>query len=404
MISVKEAQEIVLKHTQPLPPRTASLSEAALGLVLAEPVAADRDMPPFDKALMDGYAVRAEDLRSDTTVLHVIEEILAGQSPRQALSAGQSARIMTGAPMPPGADAVVMVEKTRLLDASRVEIADRPTPGRNMLPRGREMRRGEVILRSETVLGPQELGLLAAVGKTEILLNPAPTVAILPTGDEIVAASECPGPAQLRNSNGPMLAAQVRRAGGIARELGIARDQVEHLRQLIGEGLKTDVLVLCGGVSAGKRDLVPAVLDELGVEALFHKVAMKPGKPVLFGVKPRDGNVPVLVFGLPGNPVSALVCFELFVRPALRRLQNKADPGPFFIEATLDRNFPSKGDRPTYHPAFLQWENDGWRVRPAEWFGSPDLRGLIGTNAFIVFPPGEHLHQAGQRFSVLKVE
>ncbi len=400
MLSVSQAQALVVQHTRPLPPEEVLLGPAVLGAVLAEDVASDLDMPPYDKALMDGYAVQCADLRDGRGVLVVVEEITAGNTPTRSVGPGQAARIMTGAPIPEGADAVVMVERTRMRDDGRVEIEDRPPqPGQNVLGRAREMRRGETVLTAGAVLRPQEFGLLATVGRTTVCVRPAPEVAILPTGDEVVEAGQVPGPGQIRNGNGAMLLGQVCRAGGIPRPLGIARDRLDSLRPLVAEGLKSPVLVLSGGVSAGKLDLVPGVLEELGVQAHFHKVEMKPGKPVFFGT--RWGT---LVFGLPGNPVSSLVCFELFVRPALRRLRGLADPGPEMVEAVLAEDFAYKTDRPTYHPARLEANGPGWRVRAVPWFGSPDLRGLGQANAFVFFPPGDHRHRAGQVCSVLKVE
>jgi molybdopterin molybdotransferase len=399
MLAVAEAQAIVRQHAVPLPAENVPLDPAALGLVLAEDVVSDLDMPPYDKSLMDGYAVRAADLPDGRGTLSVIEEITAGQTPRLPLGRGQAARIMTGAPLPGGADAVVMVERTRAL-GDRVQIEDKPPrPGQNILSRGQEMRRGETVLRAGAVLRPQEFGVLATVGRVTVRAHPAPTVAILSTGDEIVEAPEVPGPGQIRNGNGPMLTAQAARAGGVPRYLGIARDRRDYLRVVIAEGLRHPVLVLSGGVSAGKLDLVPGVLQDLGVEAHFHKVAMKPGKPVFFGT--RGGH---LVFGLPGNPVSALVCFELFVRPAIRRLRGHADAGPRMVQAVLAENFAYRTDRPTYHPARLEMTDTGWRVRAVPWFGSPDLRGLLAANALIVFPAGDHQHQAGQRFTVLRTD
>jgi molybdopterin molybdotransferase len=400
MLNVTQAQALVLEHARPRPPEIVPLTFAALGLVLAEDVASDLDMPPYDKSLMDGYAVRSADLPDGRGVLTVVEEITAGQTPKRPVGLGQAARIMTGAPLPAGADAVVMVERTRTLEANRVQIEDRPpSAGQNILPQGREMRRGETVLQTRAILRPQEFGLLAAVGRTAARVIPAPGVAILSTGDEVVDAAQVPGPGQIRNSNGPMLLAQVCRAGGLPRYLGIARDRLDSLRPLVAEGLRSPVLVLSGGVSAGKLDLVPGVLQELGVQAHFHKVEMKPGKPVFFGTKGET-----LVFGLPGNPVSSLVCFELFVRPAVRRLRGHSDLGPWLVQAVLTEDFAYRTDRPTYHPAWLEAGDLGWRVRPVPWFGSPDLRGLARANAFVVFSPGDHRHQAGQVCTVLKVE
>jgi len=400
MLSVAEAQRIVLAHACPLPAEETPLSPAALGLVLAEDVASDIDMPPFNKAMMDGFAVRAADVADGRAVLAVVEDIVAGRTPQTAVGVGQCARIMTGAPLPEGTDAVVMVERTRMLDGDRVEISDPPLRvGQNVLPRGREMQRGHTALAAGAMLRPQELGLLATVGRTTARLIPAPQVAILSTGDEVVEAAEKPGPGQIRNSNGPMLTAQVRRAGAAPRYLGIAPDRLERLRSLVAEGLTSPVLVLSGGVSAGKRDLVPEVLQELGVQSHFHKVAMKPGKPVFFGT--RAG---CLVFGLPGNPVSALVCFELFVRPVLRRLRGHPEPGPCLVQAVLAQDFSYRTDRETYHPARLEYGADSWAIRPVPWFGSPDLRALTLANALVVLPVGDHKHAAGTRLPVLRVE
>ncbi|MBY0525351.1 MAG: molybdopterin molybdotransferase MoeA [Gemmataceae bacterium] len=396
MLTVIEAQNLVLQHARPLPAELMRLDDA-LGLMLAEDIASDLDIPPYDKSMMDGYAVRSADLPQGNGVLTVIEEVMAGQTPRLPVAAGQATRIMTGAPLPADADGVVKVECTRLLDGHRVEIADAPVkPGQNILYRGREMRRGDVVLKTGAVLGPQDLGLLATVGRAEARLVPRPRVAVLSTGDEVVEAPQMPGPGQIRNSNAPMLLAQVRRAGAAPHYLGIGRDRVDSLRPLIDEGLRAPVLVLSGGVSAGKLDLVPGVLADLGVGAHFHKVEMKPGKPIFFGTR---GST--LVFGLPGNPVSSLVCFELFVRPAVRRLMGHADSAPRMRPLPLGDDFAYKTDRPTYYPARLDVADDGWRVRPVPWFGSADLRALSGTNAFVLFPAGDHQHRQGQRFPVL---
>jgi molybdopterin molybdotransferase len=400
MLAVADAQQLVLHFTQPLPPQVVPLSATLLGLVLAEDVACDLDMPPYDKALMDGYAVRTADVATGKAVLSVVEEIVAGQTPRHAVGPGRASRIMTGAPMPAGADAVVQVERTKLLEDGRVAIDDRaPKVAQNVLYQGREMRRGDTVLAAGAMLRPQEIGLLATLGKASAYVIPRPRVAILPTGDELVEPDKMPGPSQIRNSNGPMLVAQTSRAGGLPNYLGIARDNLESLRALVNEGLRCDVLILSGGVSVGKLDLVPQVLHENGVVAHFHKIAMKPGKPVFFGTREKT-----LVFGLPGNPVSSLVGFELFVRPALRRLRGFAATGPRFVDATLQEDFAYSTDRPTYHPARLEMTAQGYRVRTVPWFGSSDLRGLLGANAVVLLPPGDLVHRAGSVYSVLPFE
>lgn len=272
-------------------------------------------------------------------------------------------------------------------------------PEQNVMRRGREMRRGDVVLRRGSRIRPQEVGVLATVGYTSVSLQKPPQVAVLSTGDELVDAREQPQAGQIRNGNGPMLLTLADRAAAQPHSLGIAADQVEQLRKHIELGLKYDVLILSGGVSAGKLDLVPGVLRDLGVTAHFHKVAMKPGKPVFFGTR---GDT--LVFGLPGNPVSAYVCFELFVRPALRRLRGLDDPLPPQVLARLTEEFVYRTDRQTYHPAWLEPAGDGWRVCPVAWLGSPDLRGLTAANAFLIVSPGEHRCAAGHALPVLCVE
>lgn len=423
MHSVAQALEIVLQNAKPLSALTAPLGPETLGLVLAEDVMSDLDMPPFDKAMMDGFALRSADLRDGRAELAIVEEIPAGKTPTVAVNTGQASRIMTGAPIPQGADAIVMIERCEILPGQRVRVLEPRIHTRlNILERAKEMRVGETVLHAGARLRPQEFGLLATVGRTKVLVQPAPRVAILSTGDEIVEPHRKPGPGQIRNSNGPMLLAQVVRAGGAPKFLGIARDEPIDLRAKIAEGLQADVLILSGGVSAGKLDLVPGVLAELDVTALFHKVTMKPGKPVLFGIQNQPGAQATglsgdarslalraggehsrLVFGLPGNPVSSLVCFELFVRPAIRSLM-ALEPGPQYVKATLTKDHPYRTDRPTYHPARLQLTDTGWTVEPTAWFGSPDLRGILAANAFVLLPEGDHQHRVGDPLTVLRSE
>jgi molybdopterin molybdotransferase len=400
MIPIPEAQTQIYARAQARSPVTARLSADCLEMVLGEAIRADLDLPPFTKALMDGFAVRSADLTGVPKTLEVIEEVTAGRTPTRAVGTGQATRIMTGAPVPEGADCVVAVEQTETAADGRVKILQGGVrAGQHLLDRGREMHDGEVILKPGSRLRPQELGMLAAVGRTEALLHPRPRVAILPTGDEIVDAGRKPGPGQIRNSNGPMLAAQVARAGGVPQAVGIALDAVDSLRKLIARGLESDVLLLSGGVSAGKLDLVPGVLEELGVEAHFHKVFMKPGKPLFFGTKGQT-----LVFGLPGNPVSSLICFELFVRPALERLMGIDDAQPATVTAKLQHEFRHRSDRPTFYPARLMFDDSGPVVTPSAWFGSADLRGLSQSNAFMVVPPGDELIAPGRTFATLVVD
>jgi molybdopterin molybdotransferase len=423
MLSVSEALHLVLEHAHTRQPGEAALSEA-IGLILAEDVASDIDSPPHDKAMVDGYAVRGADLVEGRAELTVLEEVTAGDVPKRPVTPGCATRVMTGAPMPEGAEAMVMVERTEFLprdaslptaaSASReavvhlgvVLIQDEAfRAGQNVMRRATSLREGDIVLRPGTEIGPAEIGLLAEVGRSRVLATGPVRVAVLSTGNELVPPEEKPGPGQIRNSNGPMLAAAVRQVGAIPYDLGIAQDDADELRLVIASALECDAVILSGGVSAGVLDLVPKVLADLGVRQVFHKVHLKPGKPIWFGVAERSASSAhgsPLVFGLPGNPVSSLVCFELFVKPALARIAGKPwqPPHPMRI-AKLTRDFSHRGDRPTYHPAKLIESSEGLLVEPTTWHGSADLRGLTGADALIHFPPGDRQYAPGEEINVL---
>jgi molybdopterin molybdotransferase len=270
--------------------------------------------------------------------------------------------------------------------------------GQNLLSRGREMRAGEVVLPRGSVLKPAHLGILASVGRVEVSVL-RPRVAVVPTGDELVEPDRTPGPGQIRNSNAVMLQTLAIDAGAEAEALPIAADEPAPLRGILRRGLEADVMVVAGGVSAGQRDLVPAALEDLGTGRVFHKVRLKPGKPLWFGVGPPrpDGPGP-LVFGLPGNPVSGLVGFLLFIKPALAVLAGKPDAGPASIEARLAGGFRHRGDRPTYHPARIisGGPRDPAEVSPLEWSGSADLRCVAAADGFAVFPAGDRDYRPGE--------
>jgi molybdopterin molybdotransferase len=419
MLSVPEALAKVLASTGRKPPMRVPLADS-LDLALAEDVTSDIDSPPHDKAMVDGYALVVADLAAGSAELSILEEITAGAVPTLAVSPGRCTRIMTGAPLPAGADAVVMVERTELLpESARVRIVDEVKPRQNIMAQGDSLRRGEVVLTAGQQIRPAEIGLLAEVGRADVTVFPPPRVAVLSTGNELVGAEVRPAAGQIRNSNGPLLTAAVRRAGGIPIELGIARDDVADLRAKIELGLAADVLVLSGGVSAGVLDLVPSVLQELGVVQVFHKVSLKPGKPLWFGVsgskfkvqgltsttenlEPGTLNLEPLVFGVPGNPVSSLVCFELFVRPAVAKLGGRdPDAGLRRLSARLASEFTHRGDRPTYFPAVVRREGDWLFAEPVQWRGSADLRGITRANALLIFPGGDRTWQAGDQFDVL---
>lgn len=410
MLSVDEALALVLAQCVALPPRTSALAEAD-GAILAEDVASDLDSPPYDKSIVDGYAIIADDLASGEACLTILEEVVAGDVPTVAVERGTATRIMTGAPIPPGADAVVMVERTeqephesqpnQATSLGRVVIRDAGMrAGRNILRRGTSLRAGDIVLRAGTRLRAVEIGLLAEVGRASVQVASRPTVAILPTGNELVEPHEIPGPGQIRNSNGLLLAAATRAAGGDSLILPVARDNEADLREKISRGLAHDVMILSGGVSAGVLDLVPRVLADLGVEQVFHKLNLKPGKPLWFGVA-RCRERPTLVFGLPGNPVSSFVCSELFVRPAIERMIGCPESGLRTTGAHLEADFQQRGDRHTFLPAVYRVGDDAVaRVAPVTWHGSADLRGLTAANALIALPAGDWLFKAGEIVAV----
>jgi molybdopterin molybdotransferase len=401
MLSVSEALEAVTKHAAQLPPERLPL-RAALNCVLAEDVVADLDLPPFDKALVDGYAVRSADFNGDPSrrALRIVEEIPAGRTPTRPLGAGDAASIMTGAPLPDGADAVVMVERTeRTGDGLVISPSEDVKAGQNRLPRGREMRAGDVVARRGERLNPARLGLLASVGQAQVLVVPPPRVVIVPTGDELVEPDRAPGPGQIRNSNAVTLLTLAQSAGASAEATSIVRDEFDILSSALARGLAADVLLITGGVSAGNRDLVPAALEELGVTCVFHKVRLKPGKPLLFGLGPPRGEKPsTLVFGLPGNPVSGVVGFLIFVRPALELLEGRRGTGATTpMRGRLTCAFVHRGDRPTYHPSVVGVEGpQSVSITPLDWAGSADLRTVAQADGFAVFPAGDRSYEPGE--------
>jgi molybdopterin molybdotransferase len=409
MLDVDEALQRVLENARPRPAARVPLSDS-LGLILAEDVASDIDSPPYDKSMVDGYAVRAADLVHGRADLELLEEIMAGAVPTKAVAAGTCSRIMTGAPIPDEANAVVMQEHTELIGGTareRIRISDEPPrPGQNILRKGASLRRGDVVLHGGRLIWPAEIGMLAEVGRAEALAIPRVRVAVLSTGNELVAAGKIPAAGQIRNSNGPMLLAAVRQAGAEPVDLGIARDEHAPLRERLAEGLKCDLLIVSGGVSTGVLDLVPGLLTTLGVGEVFHRIRMKPGKPLWFGVRGDDATGPTLIFGLPGNPVSSFVCFELFVKPAIAKSSGRGSgAGHRTTPARLTSAFTHRGDRPTYHPAVLKTSDPtaAPTVTPLRWVGSADLRGLVDANALIVFPAGDRLFAAGEIVEVKRL-
>jgi molybdopterin molybdotransferase len=366
----------------------------ALGFVLAQEVKTDRDYPSFNRSTRDGYAVKAADVAAAAT-LRCVGEIKAGDTVREALQPGTCVQIMTGAAVPSGADAVVMIEHTQR-DGDIVRF-DRPArTGQNIVPRGSEARAGHTILTPGARLGYAELALAAQVGAVELQCAKKPRVAILSTGDEVALVDKTPGEFQIRNSNSVSLAAQVRIAGGEPVVLGNAADDLDALAAMIELGLREDALVLSGGVSMGKYDLVETALKALGTEFYFDAVAIRPGKPAVFGM---CGGVPV--FGLPGNPVSTMVTFELFVAPAIDLLSGaEARPLPL-LEARLDEAMQEKPGLAHFLPARVEWLDGVPVVRALKWQGSGDVAALARSNCFLVIGAERENISAGETVFVL---
>jgi len=411
MIELAEAIALVEATAAPLPRRRVRLLDAC-GLALAEPVVADVDSPPWDRAMMDGFAVRSEDVAAASggvVALDVVVDLAAGDVTSLVIRPGGCARIMTGAPIPAGADAVIPVEC--VLDDSdaahaggRVRLRDEKfRPGQHVARQGVAFRAGDAVLPAGSVLGAAEIGLAAEAGAVHVVAAARPRVAILSTGSELVPPEAVPAFGQTRNSNGPMLAAAVQLLGAEPIPLGIAADRPEAIRAAVAQGLAADVLLLSGGVSAGDLDLVPDIFRRCGVEKLFHKVRHKPGKPVWFGVFRRAAAAPTLVFGLPGNPASSLVCFELFVRPAVMILGRRPRDAWHLPRSRARLATPVKAaaDRPVYLPCRLDGSPDALTATPLPWTGSSDLRGFAGANGYVALPAGGAIHDAGSLVDVV---
>ncbi len=406
MITISEALAHIARRASPVAAERVRCIDA-LTRVLAEEIVSDIDSPPHDKAMVDGYALLAAEAGKGP--LRVLEEVTAGRTPTLEVGPGTATRIMTGSPTPRGADCVVMVERTTIQpdDSGReCVLVDDPAlgVGANIMTQATSLACGEVVLRPGAIIGPAEIGLLSEVGAEKILVHRKPSVGVLATGDELTPVGETPPPGCIRNSNGPMLSALATRAGGGAADLGVARDNLADLQRLVRQGLQYDILLLSGGVSAGVLDLVPQVLQDLGVEQVFHKVQIKPGKPLWFGVAGKSGEAdkadqPTLVFGLPGNPVSSFVCFELFVRFAIDMLSGKPAPGAIRRRGRLAAAHAMHGQRPSFLPAKLT--PDTHEIHLLAWQGSADLRGFVGATCLAHFPAGDQTHPAGEELEVV---
>ena len=404
LLSFADTRQIVERRAATLSPTEPELIGLldAVGLVLAEDLLADRDFPPFPRATRDGFAVRAADVQSVPAALQRVGEVKAGatiEESRITVGPGEAVEIMTGAPVPVGADAVVMVEYTAFANA-RVTVQRAVKAGENVVPAGAEARRGDVMVPKGTRVQHAAVAVAAAVGRPEIAVFRRPRVAVLATGDELVDVNLPPGPNEIRNSNSYSLAAQVYEAGGEAVILPVARDDAADLALLLRKGLEADLLLLSGGVSAGKYDLVEEVLASLGAKFFFTGVAIQPGKPVVFGEVALNGKTTPF-FGLPGNPVSTMVTFQLFVRPVLDALAGaKLEPLPF-TQAILKAALSTKTGLTRFLPAKLDGAHDKPGVELVQWQGSGDLMAASTANCYIVVPPDREQFEAGETVTVL---
>lgn len=389
-LTFEEARACVLAHarrgerTEPV-----RLGDAA-GRILAENIAADRDYPPFPRSARDGYAVRAADVPGS---LRIVGEVRAGEVHAGSIAQGEALEIMTGAPLPAGADAVIMIEHTERA-GDRVHIARAIRSGENFSPQGVEAHAGATVLAPGRRIGFAETAALAMVGRECVQVYRKPRVSILPTGDEIVEAGQQPEPFQIRNSNAWSLAVQVARAGGTPEMLPIARDNYDHTRACIERGLDADLLLLSGGVSAGKYDIVEKVLADLGAEFFFDRVKLQPGQPLVYGAA-RGKQF----FGLPGNPASTMVTFEVLARAAVELLGGAAEAPLPLLRSRLTREFRHKTGLTRFLPARLS--ADGSEVTPQPWHGSGDVAALAQANAFLVADSDREAWAAGEDIRVL---
>lgn len=397
-LTFDQAREVVSARMSEFAPTPATESvslASAQGRVVAKNICSDRDYPPFNRSARDGFAVHSSDVVHVPASLKVIGQTRAGELSRFSIENGETVEIMTGAPGPRGADAVVMWEySTR--EGEYVKLGRGVPPGKNLIFRGSEAKAGDIILAKGETLEYPEVALLAATGHSEIDVYCQPQVAILATGDEVVEVTQDPESFQIRNSNAHALAAQVRRRGGEPKILPIAPDEINRTRELVEQGLEADMLLLSGGVSMGEYDFVERVLTELGAEFYFTQVLIQPGKPLVFG---QVAGTPV--FGLPGNPISTMVTFEVFSRVALDYLAGRPDSPLPFLGARLLSEFKHKPLLTRFLPAQLAGEYGEVTVNPVKWQGSGDLVAFARANCFLVASADRASWAAGDWILVL---
>lgn len=385
MIPVSQAVQIVLAQTKTLPVEAVSLGDAR-DRFLAEEIIADTDLPPFDRAQMDGYAVRAADVANVPSTLRIVGESAAGAGWHQEMKAGEAVRIMTGAPVPVGADAVQQVELTREDTGNKtVEILESVKQGRSIVRRADEIKAGETVLRAGEEINAAMIATLASFGYAKVKVGRRPRVAVMATGSELVDVDKKPGADQIRDSNNYTIAAYANVAGATVERLPLAGDNTEELkRQIASAAENADVLITSGGVSMGVYDFTKSALKDLGAEVFFERVALRPGKPTVFARLNKT-----LIFGLPGNPVSVAVTFNLFARTALRAMQGAAESRLVEQTAVLARPLKGSIDRESYLPAVLRTDERGTLlVEPLKWGGSSDFVAFARATALVIVPQG----------------
>ncbi len=389
-IPFEKARRIVLERARPTGTERVAYDEA-LGRTLAEPITSRDAIPPFDNSAMDGFAVRFEDVQGVPARLKITADIPAGTAPTAPVAEGACARIMTGAPVPRGADTVVQVEWTESAGDGRVQINRAPKKGANIRRAGEDVPVGQEMIGAGALVTPPVIGMMATLGYAEVEVSAAPRVAVVATGDELVEVAEALGPGQIRNANGPALAAQVRSAGGAVLGPFVAGDDKKDIRRVLEVARAADVLLISGGVSVGDYDFVKDVLDAMGMELLFWKVRQRPGKPLAFGLLEEK-----LVFGLPGNPVSSAMCFEAYVRPALARMLRCAEVERPRLRATLAEGMRSKGNLHHFTRGIAEVDGEGrLTARSTGAQGSHLYSSVVAANCIVHLPEGLADPEAG---------
>jgi len=401
-ITYEEAKNIIDGYARPISECQNVPVLESLGRVLAEDVVSDMYVPPLDCSAMDGFALISSDIcaagKDNPVVLEIIDEIPAGSMPRYAVEAGKASRIMTGAPVPDGADSVLMVEKTKC-DGTKLYVYAPTKEGENVRKSGEDLKKGSVVLSSGTIIRPAEVAILASVGKSMVPVIRKPRVAVLATGDELVEITKVPADGKIRNSNSYMICSLLDKYGCQFIDMGIVKDDMDSLREALKEGLTADVLITTGGVSVGDYDFVKDVMEELGVQIVFNSIKIKPGKPTTFGVYKS-----CLVFGLPGYPVASFSSFELFIRPLLAGLSGGDVHERRSVGAVIEHDFKKKTGRLQVVPAWTTFNGDECSVRIKGALGSGVLSSVANANSFIFCPADSSGYKAGDKVVVQMID